>query len=420
MRAAAVLAAMLVAQPAMAAGPPPEEDDAAALALPTAQQGAKPGAGAFSLTTEGALTTENQRFGGLVQTERLTFDARYDAQLAPGLRLVASDLLDLEWTRFFDKAQAVNTFKEGYLSWQAASNLIVDAGRINARQGVAYGYNPTDFLRTGAVRTVDSLDPNALRQNRLGTGMLRAQTLWDSGAVTALFAPKLAESASSGPFNPDFGATNARNRWMLAASQRVYGDVTPQLLLYGGDGGSPQAGVNLTYLIGSATIAYVEASGGHQTSLWSQAGNAPDDAALRGRAAAGFTYSARNKLSITLEYEYDGAALGRDQWNAVRRYDLPAYGRYRNFVGTRQDLPTQHNAFVYVSWQDLWVRNLDLSAFVRYDVADHSALPWSELRYHWTRFDAALRWLNFNGGVTSDYGASPVGRTWQAVVDYYL
>jgi hypothetical protein len=42
------------------------------------------------------------------------------------------------------------------------------------------------------------------------------------------------------------------------------------------------------------------------------------------------------------------------------------------------------------------------------------------MRYHWTHLDAAVRWQNFTGGGTSDFGASLEGRTWQAVLDYYL
>jgi hypothetical protein len=164
----------------------------------------------------------------------------------------------------------------------------------------------------------------------------------------------------------------------------------------------------------------VEASGGRQASLWAQAGNSAADVAWRSRAATGFTYSTDNKLSVTLEYEYNGAALSGDGWAAARQ-DAPAdYGRYRQLVSTRQDLVTQHGAFVYASWQDLLVRHLDLSAFVRADLVDHSWLPWAELRYHWPHVDIAVRWQNDVGGASSDFGASPTGRTWQALLDYYL
>lgn len=399
---------------------PPEDDDAAALALPVTAPAVDGNARVGSLVVEAALTSASLRSGGSEQAERLSFDGRDDWTLTAGLRFVAADLLDLNWQREFDQGQATNTFKEGYLSWQPKADVILDAGRINARQGVALGYNPTDFFRADALRTVDSLDPDSLRENRLGTVMLRGQTLWDSGAITASFAPKIESSPSSGAFDPDFGATNHNDRWMLALSQRLTGDFTPQFLVFGGNASSTQVGLNLTHVMGTATVAYLEASAGHQPSLFALAGNTANDAALRARAAAGFTYSAPNKLSLTLEYEYNGAALGRAAWNSVRYRDLPGYGRYRNLATDLQDTATEHNAFVYASWADVGVRHLDITAFLRLDLVDKSKLPWAEARYHWTKWDVAIRWQNFIGAATSDYGASPQGQTLQAVVSYYL
>ena len=413
-------AAVSAAAATLSSAAPPADDDAAALSLPVPASMPDGSQRPWSLTTEGALTSAALRSGGSLQTERLTFDGRYDTTLAPGVRVVAADLLDLDAEQFLTVGHAINTFREAYVSWQPVDDVILDAGRINLRQGVAFGYNPTDFFREGALRTVDSLDPDSLRQNRLGTAMLRAATLWDSGAFTASFAPRIESSTAVGPLNPDFGATNHDTRWLLAVSQRLRSDRTPQLLLFGGDPGSPQLGLNLTYVMGSAVVAFIETSGGRQPSLWSLAGNAPNDASLRARAATGLTYSAPNKLSVTVEYEYSGAALSRAGWNYVRQYALADYGRYRAFATHQQDLVTPHNALLYATWQDVGLRHLDMTAFVRVDLVDHSTLPWVEMRYHWTHLDAAIRWQNFTGGGTSDFGASPEGRTWQAVLDYYL
>lgn len=419
---ALALSVAVIARMSSAGGtsPPTDDDDAAALSLPVSAPTPEDSPKRWSLTTESALTSAALRSAGTVQTERLSFDGRFDATLAPGVRLVVADLLDLDAQQLFAAGQGINTFKEAYVSWQAADDLILDAGRINLRQGVAFGYNPTDFFREDAVRTVDSLDPDSLRQNRLGTAMLRGQALWDSGAVTASFAPRIESSAAVGPFNPDFGATNHATRWMLAVSQRFGADLSPQLLLFGGDPGSPQLGLNLTHVVGDSVVAFIEASGGHQPSLWSQAGNVANDGSLRARAATGFTYSAANKLSVTLEYEYSGAALGRAEWNYARQYARSDYGRYRLLASDQQDPVTPHNAFVYATWQDLGIRHLDLTAFLRVDLVDHSTLPWVEIRYHWSRLDAAIRWQDVTGDSTSDFGAAPAGRTWQAVLDYYL
>jgi hypothetical protein len=65
-------------------------------------------------------------------------------------------------------------------------------------------------------------------------------------------------------------------------------------------------------------------------------------------------------------------------------------------------------------------RHLDLSAFLRQDLLDHSRLPYVELRRHWTSIDIALRWQDAWGEPTSNYGASLQRQTWQLVLDWYL
>jgi hypothetical protein len=255
--------------------------------------------------------------------------------------------------------------------------------------------------------------------------MVREESLWDGGAFTALFAPRLTAEPTAvpptpGPFAADWAATNAEARWLLTLTQRAAAGLAPQWLLFGKAGAEPQLGVNLTSVLASSTVAYLEAAGGRNRSLWAQALALSAEEPVRGRLATGFTYSTRNKLSLTLEYEYDGVALSRAGWAAARRGDPVYYGRYREFVAAQQELPTQHSAFAYASWQDLIVKHLDLAAFVRVDLIDHSRLPWTELRYHWSRIDAALRWQDYGGGVTSDFGAAASRQTWQALLDCYL
>jgi hypothetical protein len=400
-----------------------EEDDSAALALPSAPVAPAASARTTSVTLEGAETTAQQVDGPEQEGQRLSADARYDSALGRGWRAVAALRLDADWANRFDSVQEIGTLKEAYVSWQPQANLLLDAGRINGRQGVAYGYNPTDFFRTNAIRSIVSVDPNSLRDNRLGTVMLRGQQLWDSGALSVVYAPRLTEHASAAPLDPDIGATNARGRWLLSFSQQLTSGWTPQWLAFGGAGQSPQLGVNLTALLGQSMVAYAEVSGGRSSSLWSQALNLPQTASWRSRAATGLTYSTTSKLSFTLEYEYNGAGLGTIAWDRARRADprnLQRYGRYREYALAQQDTATRSNLFLYATWQDLIVRHLDLSAFLRQDLADYSRLPYLELRRHWTALDLAVRWQDAWGDGTSDYGASPQRQTWQFVIDYYL
>jgi opacity protein-like surface antigen len=351
---------------------------------------------------------------------RLSLDARFDKAFAPGWRAVFADRLDLNRMDGVSGNGDINTLKEVYASWQAQPDRIADLGRINARHGVAMGYNPTDTFRAGALRSVVSLDPASLRENRLGSAMLRGQTLWTGGSLTALYSPKLADKPSDSAFSPDWGATNQRARWLVALSDKLSAALNPQWLLYGGAGQSPQLGLNMTALPNDATVAYVEWSGGRAASLAAQALKSPDDAAFRSRLSTGLTYTTPNNISLTAEYQYNGAGLDRAGWDTLRRGPPAAYGQYRGFVTNIQDPPTRDHVFLYALWQDALVKRLDLTAMVRYDAVDHSRLQWLEARYHWSRVDIALQTQLNTGQPGSNYGAAPERRMWQALLRYFF
>ncbi len=398
----------------------PDDDDAGALALSSAPLAQGSGTRELTTTFEAAQTFAAQRGGDESDLQRLSVDARLDASFASVWRAVAAERVDAVWPGSFRGGDEVGTLKEAYIGWQPRADLLLDFGRINARQGVAFGYNPTDFLRANSIRSLVSLDPNSLRDNRLGTVMARGQFLWGGGSVTAAYAPQITDHSSAAALDPDWAATNAHSLWLLAVSQQVAPGWSPQWLAFGEKGRAAQIGMNLTAALGSSTVGYVEISGGQAESVLAQALDQPERDTFRSRAASGFTYSMANKLSLTFEYEYNGAGAGAVRWAQLRTGSFPIYGRYREFAQAQQDLPTRSNAFLYASWQDLFVQHLDLSAFVRADLIDQSRLPWWELRRHWTSVDLALRWQTVQGDITSDYGASPQRKVWQLLFDYYL
>lgn len=358
---------------------------------------------------------------GQLQTgDRFSFDAKFDDTFAPGWRAVFADHADFSRSDGPTGDQNINTLKEAYLSWHAQTDLIADVGRINVRNGVGVGYNPTDYFRADAVRYVLSIDPSSLRENRLGSVMLRGQTLWESGSLTALYSPELESQPTSNGFSPDFGATNQRARWQLALSQKLTDSFNPQWLLTGGAGQSPQLGMNLTALVKDATVLFFEWSGGRATPLLAQALMAPGSEAFRSRVATGLTYTTSNNISLSAEYEYNGAGLDRSQWNALQTGPLPIYGAYRLYVANQQDLATTRNLFFYALWQDAMIKHLDLTALARYDLLDNSRLEWFEARYHWPAVDVALQWQLDSGHPTSDYGALPNRHLLQLVARYYF
>ena len=393
------------------------DDDAAALALADQTTAVPESSKDWRLFAEAALRQTRRRDeGGPQNGERLSFDIRYDGRIATGWRAVFADRLDINRSGNAAGNTDVNTLKEAYLSWQAKPDLVADFGRVNVRYGVAMGYNPTDFFRASALRSIVSLDPASLRENRLGSVMLRGQKLWEGGSVTALYSPKLADRSNAGAYSIDLGATNQRSRWLVAASQKLSEQLSPQFLLSGGTGQSAQLGLNLTMLLSHATVAFAEWSGGRAASVLAQALAPPGDSAFRSRLSTGFTHTTGSNVSLTLEYEYHGAGLDQEGWNALRRGSPAAYGAYRSFAANLQEPVTRQNLFFYATWTDALVRHLDLTAMARYDLADRSRLQWLEARYHWTRVELALQAQLNDGAASSSFGALPERRSVQAVL----
>lgn len=359
------------------------------------------------------------------ESHRVSFDVAYDKTFAPGWRFVFADRLDMAWPAQVGDQHSINTFTDAYLSWQAQPSTIIDFGRINVRYGVANGYDPTDFFKTGALRSIVSVDPISLKENRQGSVMLRAQELWDSGSVTAIFSPKLTDTPNYDGLYPGWDATNDQNRVLVAISQKVSANLNPQFLIFKEDGESTQLGFNLTHLLNDSTVAFVEWSGGRSSSLLSQAfsqqGIAPaGDEQFHNHLSTGLTYTTSNKISLTGEYEYNGGGLDQDDWNNFGHGSPLLYGAYRNWLQFVQESPTKQSWMLYANWQDAFINHLDFSLMERYDAADYSRLSWLEARYHFSHSEFALQWQRYSGQPLSDYGAAAQAQSWQALARYYF
>ena len=415
------IALLVAASPALA-----DDEDAAALTIADQTPTASSQARDWHAFVEPALGLASVRSGESPRDiERLSLDGRYEPSLGSQWRAVVADRLDLVNEDPLLDQRSANTLKEAYLSWQPRSTLLFDLGRVNLHNGVAYGFNPTDYFRVNSLRSIVSIEPASLRENRLGSVMVSGQTLWSDGSLSALYSPKLASpqlanSPTNSVFSPVLGATNGDNRWLISGSQRLWDKFSPQCLVYGVEHASPQLGCNLTALLSDATVAYLEWSGGRSPSLLSQALGGPDDSAYRNQLGTGLTYTAANKLSVTLEYEYNGAGLDVDAWNALSHGPPAAFRAFGEFVIQAQEPPTKQALFLYAHWQDAMVLRLDLSAMQRYDVATKSGQTWLEARYHWDRVDLALQWQINSGAPGSVYGSLPVRQEWQALVKYFF
>lgn len=400
-------------------------DEAALDLVPTVEPAAQP-AQARSLRVFGELAAGrlDQRYGlPSEDARRASLDLTWSFKPAPQWRGVLSNRLDDIHPVEAGGRSTLNSLREAFIGWQDEDGrLAVDFGRVNLRNGPAYGFNPTDYFRDGASRAVTTADPLALRENRLGTAMLRVQGLWDRGTVSLVLAPKLKDGPSRESFSADWGATNHSDRVLAALSLQPAGNVSLQAFAFHQRGRGLQLGANATTLIGDSTVGFVEWSGGKDAELLSEA-LGPEDPRIvtRQRASLGLTYTTAAKLALTAEFQYNGFALNEAQWaDALATYGLEPLGAYLYHVQRRQDIASRKAAMVYASQRDAFVKNLELTALLRYNIDDRSRFAWAEARYHFPRVDVALQWQANLGRATSEYGAVPGKRLVQLLAAFYF
>ena len=359
------------------------------------------------LYLEASIGRVEQRYGlPALTASRLSLDFNYNQKLGGGWRFALSDRLDYVDPPALTGQWTINSLREAYVSWQDDDgSRSADFGRVNLRHGPAYGYNPTDYFRKTALRAITTADPLALRENRLGTVMLRAQQLWPGGAMSIALAPNLADARSTESFNPDLGATNRQNRalvsWSAQASDRFSGQV---LAFYDEDAGS-QLGLNFTALLTDSIVGHFEWSRGKDQIALS---GEPAKIATRNRLSGGATYTTPIKLALTAEYEYNGFAPGSAAWNAA---GVDALGTYLIRSLSSQEIVSRNAWTFYAVQKGVVWKGLDVSALLRLNADDDSRLGWIEVRYHWPRFDAALQWQSTHGAPMTEYGLPPSKRS---------
>ena len=408
---------------ALAAAPARAADDTDALALESAPEPAqKAPEQPLRIYVEGALGRIAQRYSlPNLDARRLSIDLNWSAKLSDQWRATLSDRLDYIYPADPGAPSTVNSLREAYAGWQdQAGQNMAEFGRINLRNGPAYGYNPTDYLRDGVLRAVSTVDPFALRENRLGTVMARYQRLWAGGGVSLALAPKLADGPSDQSFSLDLGATNRRNRGLASWSTQFSDRLSGQVLAYAEQGKGPQWGASMTALLSEATVGFVEMSRGRDDDLFRAAVSGVARRITRNRLSAGATFTTSTRLALTAEYEYNGFAPDRAAWDAGASAGLLAYGRYLLAAQARQDIASRSAWLLYATQKSAFLKSLDLTALLRINAEDHSRLGWVELRYHWPSFDGALQWQTTQGRAFSEYGLVPYRQSVQLLGAWYF
>ncbi|MHB8813850.1 MAG: hypothetical protein ACYDAE_11340 [Steroidobacteraceae bacterium] len=386
--------------------------------------------------------------------ERLLLDQRETWQLGPKTSLVFSDRLNLRAESdlsFPERESVVNDFREAYVEWRPADQTYVDLGRINLKSGIALGYNPTDYFKARTVSEPLSADPTVLREDRLGTVMIRLQHISRRGSVTLAFAPRLRQpspiDSNTGlpSFDPMLGRTNSDDRFLLKGSIDLAPDFSPEVLVYH-DGYRTQAGLNLSMTLGQSVVAYLEESVARRRDLIAEAfdfgratGTLPADApdepppspgkSLKNEIAVGASYTTASRVTWNLEYHLDQAGFTSQDWNRWFAIGGAALGPavadelwyIRSYALDQQEQSTEQAAFVRADWTDAFGLNLELSGFVNVDLRDGSGQAQAEADYYlssaWT---LGLLAAGDFGAARSDFGSLPTAYSVLLSVRRYL
>jgi len=368
---------------------------------------------------EGTLGNASQRYAtDSIDSSRVSLDVLYSGRIGTGLRAVLSNRLDVIHATGAEADTQRNSLREAYLSWQpGGSDTVIDLGRINQRNGPGYGYNPTDFFRDGSLRVITSADPFALRQNRMGSVMLRAQKLWNGGSLSVAYSPKMADKPSTDTWDLDLGSTNNRDRAVITLGTQFSQSVNSQILLYQESGLKPTLGANMTALLSDAAVAHLEWTTGSESALVNRVFGAAPSEITRNRFVGGVTYTTLSKTSFTAEYQYNGFALDSTGWAALGTTQQLGYLRESLRL---QELAPRQAYLLYVMQKGLWLKDLDLTGYVRFNGDDDSRLTWLELRHHWRNFDLTLQLQHNTGSGGSEFGILPDRRVVQALGTYYF
>jgi hypothetical protein len=388
-----------------------------------------------AFTVSSALQTLEVAFPSPVRNwqNRTSFDALVKWTPLKPLTFTLSDRLNVieqDGQAFLSWQTVRNDLREGYVTWEPVRNMYLEAGRINVRNGVALGFNPTDFFKTRSLVGQASLDPSVIRQNRLGTVMARGQAIWDRGSASVALGLKLTDPSvlldpDRNGLDPRFDATNAAYRLLTTLSFDVL-DLNPEVLAYL-ERDRSKLGINISRPIGDYIVAYAEWAGGRETNLFTRAfeyGKAtgtlpailpvllPTDtsAQFRNDVAAGFSLVIATKVTLNVEYHFHQAGFTRQDWKSW--FELgsdpapapisSALWYPRGYAVDQQEPMSMHQIFVRAAWPKAFVNDLELSGFAFVSLLDGSTLMQIAANYNatdkWTL--AAYGSANIGSGQT--------------------
>lgn len=374
----------------------------------------------WQLLLVGAAGSNDRREPGVSgNPRRWSLDLRVKHAWNQGVQAVLAAQRDAYSSDGAIPASTVNTLKEAYLSVKVVDEHRIDLGRVNVVNGVGLSYNPTDFLRVGSVKAINSVDPASLKRDRQGSSMLRGQWI-DSQQAISLALVELPEGLGSAE-RLQLGAPGRRQAWLATWDRRFALDTSVQVLMFKQKGDFTRWGLNLSQLVSTKWVGYLEGAFGRSSCLSVEALGYQACSGHDAQFALGATYSAPARVTLTMELVGHNHAPRAKEWAGLVRNNPLLYGAFRLALFGGQEMASRRETVVHLNWKDALVVKHDLSFMQRRSLDDRSRQWWIESRWHLhDQWEAALQWQLNEGAAGTVYGSMLLYRALSVQLGYYF
>lgn len=315
--------------------------------------------------------------------------------------------------------------KDFYYKAELGSAYFVELGRMNVKEGVARGYNPTDYFRGGSALTL-SVDPKERKDNRLGAVLVQGTYIVENYTLKTLYAPKISADESSiwgnkKHFGLKLHESNSQERATLYAGYTGWDEWTLSALLHHDDDGI-HLGTNISY-IKERAIWYMEASFNKRENQITKTletlhsssellAHFSTDSNYQRELSIGLNYTFENSVIGTFEYIYNSAGFDSDDWKEYfsliqnsARY-APLLGESRATIANNAQMMSKHTLFAMIRKNDA-LPNLDWVLMAWVNPVDRSTLLQVGASYDYNDMLLSADIRSYIGQGHSEYGSMP-------------
>ncbi len=250
------------------------------------------------------------------------------------------------------------------------------AGRTNIRNGVASGFNPTDWFKDNSQVIFESLDTADRREDRLGVVALEGVWLSEESVLSFGYRPNLhikpdTVASNSNVVGLGLDRTNNKNAFFIkyAPSPAAWNNLSLTVSsLYESD--RPSLGAEVSMAVLDNVVLYNEWFGQRRQNLTDEAmRSSRGDWRIYHQLASGITWSVPESMvgnedvALSIEYHVNEAGLKQSQlgtWRSAIAQDNRQARSIARLAASKQEPLVEQQFFSRLAWYDFWEDN-DLS-----------------------------------------------------------